>query len=252
MKVRRLTPITGLIIVLLASWMLLAACDEAEAPETEPSATPAAGVTGTPPPAIDIESPQEGDTVMSPVTVSGTASVFEATLNVAVKDAAGNVLCETFTTASEGAPGRGDYEVSLAFVPPESAEDGSIEAYTRSAKDGSIQDRVTIGVTLSDELPAIVVTAPQCDQEVQSPFVVEGTASVFEAAFVIVVRDAQGRELASVNALASEAEPARGDFAEEVTFSVDSRQQGTIEAYSGSPRDGSIINLFSVPVVLLP
>lgn len=252
MKVPRFASIAGLAVFLLAAWMLLAACDEAEAPETEPSATPAVGVTGTPPPAIEIESPKDEETVMSPVTVSGTASVFEATLNVAVKDAAGNVLCETFTTASEGAPGRGDFEVTLAFVPPESAEDGIIEAFTRSAKDGSVQDRVSVDVTLSEEQPAIVVTSPQCGQEVQSPFVVEGTASVFEAALVIVVRDAQGNELAHIGALASEAEPARGDFAQEVPFTVDARQQGTIEAYSGSPRDGSIINLFSVPVVLLP
>lgn len=252
MKVRRFAPIAGLIVVLLAAGLLLAACDGDDGPETEPSPTPAPGATDTPAPAIDIDSPQGGDTITSPVTVSGTASVFEATLNVAIKDAAGNVLCETFTTASEGAPGRGDYEVTLAFVPPESAEDGSVEAYTRSAKDGSIQDRVSLDVTLSEELPAIVVTSPQCNQEVRSPLVVEGTASVFEAALVVVVRDAQGLPFAHWSAQAAEGAPARGEFTQEVTFSIESRQQGTIEAYSASPRDGSIINLFSLPVILVP
>jgi hypothetical protein len=74
-------------------------------------------------------------------------------------------------------PGRGDYEASLAFVPPDSAEDG-IEAYTRSAKDGSIQDRVTVDVTLgAGKLSPLPSAARRC----RVPLV-EGTASVFEAA----------------------------------------------------------------------
>ena len=87
----------------------------------------------------------------------------------------------------------------------------------------------------------------------KSPVTVTGTASVFEAALVVVVKDSLGQELARANVLASEAAPAQAPFSAELTFSVSGgSQNGTIEAFSTSPRDGSVINLFSVPVTLAP
>jgi hypothetical protein len=56
-----------------------------------------------------------------------------------------------------------------------------------------------------------------------------------------------------VPAQASLAAPERGSFSQEVTFQPPAGPQpGTVEAYSGDPKDGSIINVFSVPVVLAP
>ena len=60
-------------------------------------------------------------------------------------------------------------------------------------------------VTISAEQPAIVVDSPLCGAEVKSPVTVSGTASVFEAALVVVVKDSLGQELARANVLASEA-----------------------------------------------
>src|SRR5215472_5065670 len=51
-------------------------------------------------PAITVRSPVIGEQVTSPVTVSGTADVFEATVSVRVLDSAGNELARTFTNAS--------------------------------------------------------------------------------------------------------------------------------------------------------
>jgi len=229
--------------------LLLAGCNKAEAPPA--TAVPTSSATAEP--AISVDSPESGDTVSVPIKVSGTASVFEATLLVAVRDARGNTLCQVVVTASEGAPGRGDYEVEIAFPPPDEAMEGSIGAFTESPKDGSVEDLVSVPVTISAEQPAIVITSLQCGQEVRSPLLVEGTASVFEAALVIVVRDSLGEELARVPVQASQAAPERGAFAQEVTFALpEGPQRGTIEAFSDSPQDGSVINLFSVPVILTP
>jgi hypothetical protein len=229
--------------------LLLAGCKEAEAPPATAGPTSAA----TAEPAISVDSPQDGDTVGVPIKVRGTASVFEATLQVAVKDSRGNTLCQVVTMASEGAPGRGDYEVEIAFPPPAEAMEGSIDAFTESPKDGSVEDLVSVPVTIAAEQPPIVITSLQCGQEVGSPLLVEGTASVFEAALVIVVRDSQGEELARVPVVASQAAPERGTFSQEVSFPPpQGPQRGTIEAFSQSPQDGSVINLFSVPVTLTP
>jgi hypothetical protein len=245
-------PAVAVVLMPCLCVLLLAGCNEAEAPPATAVPTSPGG-TATAEPAISVDSPESGDTVSVPIKVRGTASVFEATLLVTVRDAQGNTLCRVFTTASEGAPGRGDYEVEIAFPPPDEAMEGSIDAFTESPKDGSVEDLVSVPVTIAAEQPAIVITSLQCGQEVSSPLLVEGTASVFEAALVIVVRDSLGEELARVPVQASQAAPERGAFAQEVTFALpEGPQRGTIEAFSDSPQDGSVINLFSVPVILTP
>ena len=54
--------------------------------------------------------------------------------------------------------------------------------FSESPKDGSVEDLVSVPVTISTEQPAVVVTSPLCGAQVTSPVLVEGTASVFEAA----------------------------------------------------------------------
>ena len=57
------------------------------------------------------------------------------------------MITDGFTTASLGAPGRGTYAVSAAYtVPAETV--AFIEVFSRSAKDGSIDEIVRIPVTL--------------------------------------------------------------------------------------------------------
>ena len=51
-------------------------------------------------PAITVRSPVIGAQVTSPVTVSGTADVFEAPVSVRILDSSGHEIARTFTTAS--------------------------------------------------------------------------------------------------------------------------------------------------------
>jgi Immunoglobulin-like domain of bacterial spore germination/Sporulation and spore germination len=79
-----------------------------------------------------ITSPQEGDVVGRTFEVSGTAAVFEATLNYEVRRPDGTLVTEGFTNTSEGqafAP----YAFSLTLEPGTYV----IEAYEASAEDGS-------------------------------------------------------------------------------------------------------------------
>jgi hypothetical protein len=66
-------------------------------------------------PAIDVDQPAADDRVSSPVTVSGTANVFEANVTVEIVDAKGKVVGKTFTTASCGTGCRGSYSVPVTF-----------------------------------------------------------------------------------------------------------------------------------------
>lgn len=99
-------------------------------------------------PAITVSGPRIGDVVDNPVTITGTANVFEATVSIRIRDEAGEVIAETFTTASCGTGCRGDYEAVVRYQVADSQE-GVIEVFESSAEDGSVTKLVRIPVTLS-------------------------------------------------------------------------------------------------------
>lgn len=96
-------------------------------------------------PAIWVNSPTQGQKVSSPLEVTGSARVFEATVNIRLIDDTGKTIAEGFTTASEGAPGRGDFKYSLNFNAPSPGQ-GELEVFWESPKDGKELDRVSISV----------------------------------------------------------------------------------------------------------
>jgi hypothetical protein len=94
-------------------------------------------------PPILVDAPASGATVGSTITVSGSASVFEATLVVQlVRD--GLVLEKKTVTASAGAPARGTFTTTLHAT----AGDATIEAFAPSAADGSPQHEVDVPITV--------------------------------------------------------------------------------------------------------
>lgn len=99
-------------------------------------------------PAILVESPVIGQKVANPVTVSGTANVFEATVSLRILDEDGKSIADTFTTATCGTGCRGDYSVSVAYS-VDHEQRGTVEVYESSAKDGSAINVVDIPVTLT-------------------------------------------------------------------------------------------------------
>jgi hypothetical protein len=73
--------------------------------------------------------------------------VFEAALAWRITDTGGRVLAEGFTTASLGAPGRGTYSIAATYTAALETV-AFIEVFSRSAKDGNIDEIVRIPVTL--------------------------------------------------------------------------------------------------------
>jgi hypothetical protein len=99
-------------------------------------------------PAIVVESPVIGAPVSSPVTVSGTADVFEATVTVRILDANGHEIARAFTQATCGTGCRGTFSVSVTYH-VSSAQPGTIEVFDQSAQDGSPENVQEIPVTLT-------------------------------------------------------------------------------------------------------
>ena len=94
-------------------------------------------------PPILVEHPANGATVPATFTVSGTASVFEATLVVEVRQD-GKTLSRQTVTASQGAPARGTFSATL-HAP---AGKVTLAAYSPSAADGSHQHEQDLALTV--------------------------------------------------------------------------------------------------------
>jgi hypothetical protein len=99
-------------------------------------------------PAILVEAPLIGAEVGNPVTVSGTASVFEATVSIRILDEAGNVIVNTFTNATCGTGCRGDYSASVRYE-VDHDQAGTVMVFEASALDGTPQNVVSIPVALT-------------------------------------------------------------------------------------------------------
>lgn len=95
-----------------------------------------------------IDLPQADDTISSPVRIKGWANVFEGEFQVRIKDASGKVLGTKSATASAGAPDGGTFDTTVTFTQPATAQQGTVEIYDLSQKDGSIDDIAKISVTL--------------------------------------------------------------------------------------------------------
>jgi hypothetical protein len=90
-----------------------------------------------------VETPAAGTQVPGTFHVSGTASVFEATLVVQlVRD--GKVILKQSVTASEGAPGRGTFDTTVHASPGAV----TVAAFAPSAADGTPQHEVDVPVTV--------------------------------------------------------------------------------------------------------
>ena len=95
-------------------------------------------------PVILVERPAAGAEVPATFTVSGTASVFEATLVVELRRQ-GTVLSRHTVTASEGAPSRGSFTLTVHAPSPGAL---TVAAYSPSAADGTAQHEQDIRVTV--------------------------------------------------------------------------------------------------------
>lgn len=146
--------------IALALALLLAACDPAPAAVVTATPTIAPSPTASPTPSpkpspvvsakgfITMTSPTVNATLRSPVIITGDASVFEAALQWRISDTGGRVIAEGITTASQGAPGRGTFTVTVPYTLRTDEIVAFVEVYSRSPKDGNIDELVRVPVTL--------------------------------------------------------------------------------------------------------
>jgi hypothetical protein len=128
-------------------------------PTTTASASPTPSPTPTPTPVptpllsarggILVKEPLANTRVRSPLTINGEASVFEAALIWQMTDTAGRVLASGITTATAGAPAKGTFTITATYQDPPSDIIGFAEVFTRSPRDGEIDEIVRVPLILA-------------------------------------------------------------------------------------------------------
>ena len=98
-------------------------------------------------PPILVQTPVVGERAGSPITVTGTANVFEATVSISVLDAAGKEIVRTFTTATCGTGCRGEYSEAVDYD-VDRTQAGIVRVYESSAENGEPINVVEVPVTL--------------------------------------------------------------------------------------------------------
>jgi immunoglobulin-like protein involved in spore germination/sporulation and spore germination protein len=98
-------------------------------------------------PPILVEQPSPGESVTSPLDVTGTANTYEATFNYQLEDAAGKVLAKDFVTATSGSGTRGTFDFTVPFT-VDTAQDGKLSVFEVSAEDGSVIHKRVIPLRL--------------------------------------------------------------------------------------------------------
>ena len=100
-------------------------------------------------PAITVDKPASSERLTSPVTVSGTANVFEANVTVEIHDAHDRIVGKTFTTASCGTGCAGTFSVPATYKVAQ-AQPGTIVVHDDDAAGtGKPPHEVRVPVTLA-------------------------------------------------------------------------------------------------------
>lgn len=95
---------------------------------------------------IKVTEPQPQIKVASPLLVKGQARVFENTIQLRLKDAAGNVITEKSGAYESANAGEFGSFGELLLFDKTNASEGTLEVYSISAKDGSEIDKVEVPV----------------------------------------------------------------------------------------------------------
>lgn len=95
--------------------------------------------------AFQIFQPTPGEKVKEIIVIKGLARVYEGTVLYELEDGH-NILDKGFTTATEGAPGWGAFEIIIELDKEVANDSGSVILYEESAEDGSRINELIIPV----------------------------------------------------------------------------------------------------------
>lgn len=244
----------------------------------EPTLTPTPEAVDGALEAILISLPGFASTITSPVTVQGQSRpTFEQNLVVAVYDQFGELLGLTPTTLDSPAGSPGNFNTELAFT-VSSEQPGRVSVYETSAMDGGMVHLSSVEVTLrpggaAEIFPAefqfesIQIQFPAPNDELSGGMLtVSGFSDYYFESNLGLVLCGEGGSgapnelcgtadniLAAGNALIDAPDMGQpGPFSGELSYSVSAPTHARVVVFAASARDGGLLHLSSIPVMLVP
>jgi hypothetical protein len=98
--------------------------------------------------------------------------------------------------------------------------------------------------------PAILVEVPAWAATVKRGMIARGTADVFEGVFRLQLRDANGDLVFDRTVHATSGTGTRGDWSEILTWTSGKPGRGSLKVFAQSAKDGSPVDVVTIPVVL--
>jgi len=215
---------------------------------------------------IKINEPADGTEVdiSAPVVVNGNAGgLYEGSVVVQVLDQDGNVLSEGTTTIEApdaGTGGSGPWQIELN-VQAEHGTNGTVRAFSKSPAGDEVaaEDQVQVVMGKQPEVEVYIKIDQPTDGAVLNttqPIQVSGMgAGLFEGNVVVRALDAQGNILAEMATIIDSPDAGiggEGPWSTELSVNVEAETNGTIKAFSPSPKDGSMTAEAGVAVVFTP
>ncbi|WP_227762027.1 Gmad2 immunoglobulin-like domain-containing protein [Zhaonella formicivorans] len=97
---------------------------------------------------IEVEQPEPGAKVESPLEVTGKARVSAGAVKVRLRDGEGNILAETETVAGQGNSGGGAFKAVLIYEKPQQPTKGRLEVLSVSRTNGAEANMKVIPLTI--------------------------------------------------------------------------------------------------------
>lgn len=148
-------PISILLMGLLLTGAGCFARNDKTNPPTTSTSTPPSSTTTTPPnnpqpqANITVTAPTPNQTISSPVTITGQARVFENAINWDIRDSNGALVASGNAMATAPDIGQfGPYTITTNFPAPTTST-GTVRVFNYSAKDGAMENVVTVPVFFS-------------------------------------------------------------------------------------------------------
>lgn len=228
----------------------------------------------TEPPIVDEQRPEvililepgPGSLVTSPMHIEGVAdSTFEQNLVLRLVLDDGTEIARQATTIQTELGQRGPFAADLPFVITKEQQ-GFLQVFATSPRDGGIQHLASTGVSLSrfgppeilqaeDQGERLKLLAPQAGEEIKGSTVhVRGFGLAgFEQTLLIEIQDAQGNLVGSSPAIVEAPDVGlAGPFVVDVSYTLTESGPGRVVVRDVSPAFGGDVHLASVDVELEP
>jgi hypothetical protein len=118
--------------------------------------------------------------------------------------------------------------------------------------EGIVLDHVQARADYEGATPAILVDDPAWNGVLRKGDLAMGTANVFEAVFRLQLRDSAGRLLMDATIHATSGTGTRGTWSHTLTWNGGKAGAGRLKVFAASPKDGTPIDVLSIPVTIAP